>query len=101
MSAATISKQSHQNAFTKTMTEVLIPQWAGPLVMFQAWILQENNTALLSFLTQVNCNACGDLKTSENFNVSRACKLSGLFYGSSAKYQKSRKTKWRVNGDLI
>ena len=71
MSAATISKQSHHNAFTKTMTEVLIPHWAGPLVMF----------AFLSFLTQVNCNACGDLKTSENFNVSRACKLSGLFYG--------------------
>ena len=34
MFAATISRQSHQNAFTKTMTEVLIPHWAGPLVMF-------------------------------------------------------------------
>ena len=47
------------------------------------------------------CNACGDLKTSENFNVSRVCKLSGLFYESPAKYQESRKTKWRVNGDLM
>lgn len=54
MFATTISKQSHQNAFTKTVTEVLIPHWAGPLVMFCACILQENNTALLSFLKQVN-----------------------------------------------
>ena len=34
MFAATISKQIHQNAITKTMTEVLIPHWAGPLAMF-------------------------------------------------------------------
>ena len=54
MFAATISKQSHQNAFTKTMTELLIPHWAGLLVMFWAWILQENNTAFLFFLKQVN-----------------------------------------------
>ena len=34
MFAATVSRQIHQNAFTKAMTEILIPHWAGPLVMF-------------------------------------------------------------------
>ena len=62
--------------------------------------LRINNYYILC-IPYLYCNACGDLKTSENFNVSRVCKLSGLFYGSSVKYQESRKTKWRVNGDLI
>ena len=54
-----------------------------------------------SIRLRLSCNACGDLKMSENFNVWHVCKLSGLFCWSSAKYQESQKTKWRVNSDLM